>query len=216
MVDMDSFNNFDDSIKLELNLNEVKTYVAQVCKFSEHLQLGLNLHAARVTRSTIISKRSSNKRQRRLLELLRRFSRFKKLLIMMSSMRFLIIQTYFVDKGRNACVVIGDRDLKSDVKDKKRRDRQVLTMCMILNNFEHQDLLWLFSSTKLILNKILARKTGGGLAEEDDDYMTYVNQARYELRSGSAEVAIKYLNLAVHLNPEDEIPFIVRSKCHIR
>ena len=87
---------------------------------------------------------------------------------------------------------------------------------MILNNFEHQDLLWLFSSTKLILNKILERKTGGGLAEEDDDYMTYVNQARYELRSGSAEVAIKYLNLAVHLNPEDEIPFIVRSKCHIR
>ena len=32
-------------------------------------------------------------------------------------------QVYFVDKQRNAAVVIGDQDLKSAVKDKKRRDR---------------------------------------------------------------------------------------------
>jgi hypothetical protein len=32
-------------------------------------------------------------------------------------------QSYFVDNARNAAVVIGDRDLKADVKDKKRRER---------------------------------------------------------------------------------------------
>ena len=32
-------------------------------------------------------------------------------------------QVYFVDKQRNAAVVIGDQDLKSAVKDKKKRDR---------------------------------------------------------------------------------------------
>ena len=43
--------------------------------------------------------------------------------------------------------------------------------------------------------------------------MTYVNQAQYELMTGCAEVAIEYLDFAVALNPEDELPYIVRSKC---
>ena len=35
----------------------------------------------------------------------------------------LISQVYFVDKQRNAAVVIGDRDLKTDVKNKRKRER---------------------------------------------------------------------------------------------
>ena len=32
-------------------------------------------------------------------------------------------QVYFVDKQRNAAVVIGDRDLKTDVNNKRKRER---------------------------------------------------------------------------------------------
>ena len=32
-------------------------------------------------------------------------------------------KVYFVDKQRNAAVVIGDRDLKTDVKNKRKRER---------------------------------------------------------------------------------------------
>ena len=32
-------------------------------------------------------------------------------------------QVYFVDKQRNAAVVIGNRDIKADVKNKKKRDK---------------------------------------------------------------------------------------------
>ena len=49
--------------------------------------------------------------------------------------------------------------------------------------------------------------------EEEPDYMIYINQALYELRSGSAEVAIEYLDQAVMNDPDDEIPFIIRSRC---
>ena len=34
-------------------------------------------------------------------------------------------KVYFVDKQRNAAVVIGDRDLKTDVKNKKKNDRSI-------------------------------------------------------------------------------------------
>ena len=34
-----------------------------------------------------------------------------------------ISQVYFVDKQRNAAVVIGDRDLKTDVNNKRKRER---------------------------------------------------------------------------------------------
>ena len=43
--------------------------------------------------------------------------------------------------------------------------------------------------------------------------MTFVTQGIYELRSGSAEVAIEYLNNAISLDPDDEMPYIVRSQC---
>ena len=49
--------------------------------------------------------------------------------------------------------------------------------------------------------------------EEDIDYMTFVNQAVFEMRSGSAEIAIEYLDQAVKGNPDDETPFVVRSRC---
>ena len=50
-------------------------------------------------------------------------------------------------------------------------------------------------------------------AAAEVNYMTYVSQAKYELLTGSPEVAIGYLDLAVALKPEDELPYIARSKC---
>ena len=41
---------------------------------------------------------------------------------------FYTSKVYFVDKQRNAAVVIGDRDLKTDVKNKKKRERFVRKM----------------------------------------------------------------------------------------
>ena len=35
-------------------------------------------------------------------------------------------QVYFVDRQRNAAVVIGEKDLKTDVKNKKKKDRYKL------------------------------------------------------------------------------------------
>ena len=54
---------------------------------------------------------------------------------------------------------------------------------------------------------------GAAEAAEESDYITYLNQGIYELRSGSAEVAIEYLDQAVKNDPDDELPFIIRSKC---
>ena len=62
-----------------------------------------------------------------------------------------------------------------------------------------------------------SRKTGEAVPEEDDEnYMTYVNQAQYELKTGTPEVALSYLNVAIGLQPEDDIPYMVRSKCLIK
>lgn len=41
-------------------------------------------------------------------------------------------------------------------------------------------------------------------------------QGMYELRSGSADVAIEYLDQAIRSEPEDEILFIMRCKCLIK
>ena len=49
--------------------------------------------------------------------------------------------------------------------------------------------------------------------DEDFDYMTFVNQAIFELKTGSAEIAIEYLDQAMKAYPEDEIPYLIRSKC---
>ena len=51
---------------------------------------------------------------------------------------------------------------------------------------------------------------------EECDYLTYLNQGVYELRSGSAEVAIEYLDQAIRSDPEDEILFVMRCKCLIK
>ena len=60
---------------------------------------------------------------------------------------------------------------------------------------------------------IFAREQGENEELDDFDYMTFVNQGLYEMRSGSAAVAIEYLDQAVKNDPEDELPYIVRSKC---
>ena len=54
---------------------------------------------------------------------------------------------------------------------------------------------------------------GAADAAEELDYVTYLNQGIYELRSGEPEIAIEYLDQAVRNDPEDELPFIIRSKC---
>ena len=41
-------------------------------------------------------------------------------------------------------------------------------------------------------------------------------QGMYELRSGSADVAIEYPDQAIRSEPEDEILFIMRCKCLIK
>ena len=43
-----------------------------------------------------------------------------KLILHLTSTAF---QGFFVDKQRNAAVLLGDRDLKTDVKNKRRRDK---------------------------------------------------------------------------------------------
>ena len=60
---------------------------------------------------------------------------------------------------------------------------------------------------------LFAREQGENEELDDFDYMTFVNQGLYEMRSGSAAVAIEYLDQAVKNDPEDELPYIVRSKC---
>ena len=60
---------------------------------------------------------------------------------------------------------------------------------------------------------VFAREKGENEELDDFDYMTFVNQGLYEMRSGSAAVAIEYLDQAVKNDPEDELPYIVRSKC---
>ena len=63
------------------------------------------------------------------------------------------------------------------------------------------------------LTHLLSRDQVEGEEVEEFDYRTYVNQGLYEMRSGSAEVAIEYLDQAVSNDPDDEQPYIVRSKC---
>ena len=54
----------------------------------------------------------------------------------------------------------------------------------------------------------------GAIADtEEVDYVTFVFQAQFELRSGCADVALEYLDAALTLDPEDEILFVIRSKC---
>jgi len=88
----------------------------------------------------------------------------------------------FVDKQRNAAVVIGNRDLKADVASKRRRERL----------------------------------QGQEDAADEQDYMTYVTQGLFELRSGSAEIALTYFDSAISLQPDDELPFIYRAQCKIK
>ena len=49
----------------------------------------------------------------------------------------------------------------------------------------------------------MCRRQGEADAAEEPDYMIFVTQGIYELRSGSAEVALEYLNNAIKLDPED-------------
>ena len=68
-------------------------------------------------------------------------------------------------------------------------------------------------------------------AADADDFMTYVTQGLsqmkyvhennviqglFELRSGSAEVALTYFDSAISLQPDDELPFIYRAQCKIK
>ena len=62
----------------------------------------------------------------------------------------------------------------------------------------------------------LFRVQGADDLVDENDYLTYLNQGMYELRSGSAEVAIEYLDQAIRSDPEDEILFIMRCKCLIK
>ena len=60
------------------------------------------------------------------------------------------------------------------------------------------------------------RKKGEADAEDEKSYKIFVNQAQYEMLTGSINVAIGYLDTAVGMKPEDDLPYIVRSKCLCR
>ena len=63
------------------------------------------------------------------------------------------------------------------------------------------------------MNVIYCRAKGDAEAIDAYEYITYLSQGIYELKCGSAEVALTYLNRAVDLEAEDEIPLVVRSEC---
>ena len=74
-------------------------------------------------------------------------------------------QVYFVDKQRNAAVVIGDQDLKSAVKDKKKRDRSADQNANLVK-----------------YPKYFIRQKGEEEESDEPDHETYISQALYELR----------------------------------
>ena len=57
------------------------------------------------------------------------------------------------------------------------------------------------------------RAKGDAEAIDATEYVTYLSQGIYEMKCGSAEVALTYLNRAVELAAEDELPLVVRSEC---
>ena len=57
------------------------------------------------------------------------------------------------------------------------------------------------------------RAKGDAEAIDATEYVTYLSQGIYEMKCGSAEVALTYLNRAVELEAEDELPLVVRSEC---
>ena len=71
----------------------------------------------------------------------------------------------FVDANRNAAVVIGDRDIKNDVQDKKRREkyRKMFRISFLPRKY--------------------FRKLGEADSEEEIGFEIYLNHAQYELRS---------------------------------
>ena len=54
---------------------------------------------------------------------------------------------------------------------------------------------------------------GDADAADATEYITYLSQGIYEMKCGSAEVALGYLDKAVDLEAEDELPLVVRSEC---
>ena len=57
------------------------------------------------------------------------------------------------------------------------------------------------------------RAKGDAEAIDATEYVTYLSQGIHEMKCGSAEVALTYLNRAVELEAEDELPLVVRSEC---
>ena len=54
---------------------------------------------------------------------------------------------------------------------------------------------------------------GDADAADATEYITYLSQGIYEMKCGSAEVALGYLDKAVDLEADDELPLVVRSEC---
>ena len=54
---------------------------------------------------------------------------------------------------------------------------------------------------------------GDADAADATEYITYLSQGIYEMKCGSAEVALGYLDKAVDLETDDELPLVVRSEC---
>ena len=71
------------------------------------------------------------------------------------------------------------------------------------------------------------REKGEAEAVDSSEYLIYLSQVSccfilksirasqgiFEMKCGTAERALGYLNRAVDLDPEDETPYVVRSQC---
>ena len=82
--------------------------------------------------------------------------------------------------------------------------------------FNYSYYLSLGGANKSVVLTIACRLQGQEDAADEQDYMTYVTQGLFELRSGSAEVALTYFDSAISLQPDDELPFIYRAQCKIK
>ena len=51
---------------------------------------------------------------------------------------------------------------------------------------------------------------------EEPDHETFVSQAIHELRCGSADIALDYLNNALKLEQDDDMIYIMRAQCLVR
>lgn len=94
------------------------------------------------------------------------------------------VEVLYVDRDRAAAVSIGSKDIKSDLRHKKKRDRKENAEAVATQE------------------------------EDECDRDTFLAQGQYELKNGEPKRALFYLNKASGSVPDDETLYVLRSQCH--